>query len=418
MVATVTQVTEGEILPGGVDESDQAAKFEEFRASAADEGGQLVTTVYLSPTNADGTTQTRGLLQHMFACPIDQYDRNQIVDKVRHEFMGPTDTLWYIRIQVRKTGQRGLLLNQLVPVRKQLQTTTQDSNTPAGADSTIARMLAQMQTQTQAMIAALADKITAQPTINPMQIFMEGQKQAGETFEKIVAAMGGKPAGAAAESGGLDATLKQLMVMRQIQDFLGTGGAAIAGGGASGSDIAEIIKAVTPLAGPGLSFLATWLQTKKAELEKNKPKQLTAPATQVTNAAPTDHNNPSAAPAAKAEPAPATAPTNPAVKEPKADAMKEESMLYAMRDQLGQLADAIALNPDPAVVGGQIMENLPEAYDESLFTLLSSETWFDRMVAVQNKLAPYREWMTKLRDYILSQFTEDDAESEEAKPTV
>lgn len=405
MVA-VTQVTEGEILPGGVDESDQAAKFEEFRASAADDGGQLVTTVYLSPTNADGTTQSRGLLQHMFACPIDQYDRNQIVDKVRQEFMGPTDTLWYIRIQVRKTGTRGLLLNQLVPVRKQMATTAQDSNDAGKPDTAIARLLIQSQTETRALLSAIVEKMTAAPAVNPIELFMLGQKQSAETFEKIIAA-GARPAGGTpGAGGGLEDTLKQLMLMRQINEFI-PGVTTAVSGAASGSDIAEIIKAATPLIAPGLGFLAQYLKSKGIQIPEQK--QLPAPTLPAAAAA---------APGIKDQSAP-TAPVAPAVAPtPKADTMKEDAMLHAMRAQLGQLADAIALNPDPASVGEEILKNLPEAYDESLFTLLSSETWFDRMAAVQNKLQPHREWMTRLRNYIVESFTEeDDAANDSETPT-
>jgi hypothetical protein len=400
------QVLEGQLLThdnDGMDEQ-QAYKFEEFRSSAAGQEAGLMVNVYRAPANPDGTAVANGKLQYMFQMPVDQLTREQILDKVAREYMATQDpkaTFWFVRIHIRKPGARGILFNELCTVLPQPVMPGAESHAPPANDggvlATVAKMLTEAQARTDALIARLLENRA--PTVDPIQIFLSGQKQSAEMFKELAVAMRGSApaAGAPGTTSSLDDTLKSMLVFKQIKDFMGGEFMATPAGE---NATAEILKAVGPIAKPFFELMVENMRAKKQPALPNPAAPAGSPSAPSTT---------KPAEAAKPAEAPKTESTvKEAAKEPTKNMQREDAMLFAMRDQLGQLADAIAMNPDPAAVGTTILENLPETYDEPLFTLLSGEDWFDRMSAVQNKLRPHREWMNKLRDYIIASFTEED----------
>ncbi|MGH9780180.1 MAG: hypothetical protein ACRD33_00040 [Candidatus Acidiferrales bacterium] len=410
-----SEVLDGELISGaqdGIDEQ-QAYRFEEFRSSAASQDSSLIVTVYRHPANPDGTAVANGKLQYMFQLPLDQLSREQILDKVAREYMSETDNLWYVRLHVRQQGKRGILFNELCTVLRQPKTNiVEDSQAgSAGILAQVGKMLADAQARTDALFARLLEQ-QKQPQINPIELFLTAQKESAAMFEKVALAMRGAPAAGSAEPGGLEGMLKQLMVMKQISEFMGGGlGGVAAATPSSASEIAEIIKSVMPVAAPAVTMLmGEWMKK-----NKGAPPALTGPAPKAAAPA-APHEIPTPAPAAPAAPAPKAAEpatVTPIKREgPKPDMAKEDAMLYAMRSQLGALADVIASQTpeiplDVATVGGEILTNLPEMFDDPLYTLLAENNWFDRLTAVQPKLLEHKEWMTKLRQYILDSFEED-----------
>jgi hypothetical protein len=412
-----SEVLDGELLTDardGIDEQ-QAYKFEEFRSSAAGQDSSLLITVYRQPSNPDGTAVANGKLQYMFQLPVDQLTREQILDKVSREYMADSDRYWYVRIHIRQPGKRGILFNELCTILKQPKLI---DNSPSGQDASVlgavGKMLADAQTRTDALFSRLLEAQKPVQQVNPIELFMLGQKQSAEMFKDIASAMRPASPGIAGTpgEGGLEGLLKQIMVMKQISEFMGGGVGAAAAAGGSGSDIAEIIKAVGPIAAPFMSIVAAQLAARTGK---------TPPPNQPRLAAPNPADVPTPAPgAASAQTPPAAestaAPIAVKEQEPKRDMAKEDRMLFAMRDQLGQLADAIALNPPIESVGAQILEHLPEEYDETFYTVLAQENWFERLSAVQNKLQPHKEWLSKLRDYIIASYTTDEGDAANDAP--
>jgi hypothetical protein len=385
MSAVPRDVLEGEIItrPGEGTDEDQWSKYEEFRQSREGQDQNILVNVYLQPTNADGSASQKGPLEHLFTCPIDQFTREQIISKVRDEFMNVGDVRWLIRIQMRRPGTRGLLLNQLETVRRATavkgDVSGEQHGDVQGILSQVNKMLADSQARMETLLRGVLEKPQA-PQVNPIELFMLGQKQSAEMFEKLALAMKPNASERTSMTDGFTDVLKLLTMMQSAKSTLGD----VFGGGApsvpSGSSAAEIIKAVTPIASPLIQWIA-------AQQAAKAGKTLPAPAA--------------------ANPASAASPVETPPKEKEIPVQTEDKMLYAMRDSLGALADAIALNPDVETIGAKVLESIPEEDDDTLYSLLSKPDWFDRFAAVQPKLHPHKEWMTKLRDYILKSFTDD-----------
>ncbi len=81
--------------------------------------------------------------------------------------------------------------------------------------------------------------------------------------------------------------------------------------------------------------------------------------------------------------------------------------MFAIKEQLGQLAEVAAMNAPPADVAKTMLENLPEENDDLLVAILNDPTWFDRLCVVQPKLAPHRAWLEQVRAEILKAFEPD-----------
>jgi len=395
-----TDVIDGELVERGID-ADQAYKFEEFRTSSDGQDSSLMVNVYLHPSNADGTAVVNAKLQHLFSLPIDQLTREQILDKVRNEFMGVNDTMWMIRIHIRKPGERGLRFNDLQVVRKRVNAEQASEHyTPGGSDTTgvlgaVAKMLADAQARTDQMFTRLLES-NKTPAIDPIKMYLDGQKQSAEMFKELAAAM--RPAvGGPTASDAMTELVKTMTVMEQLRGYMDrSGGGAAAAAGASGDGLADIIKALTPLAAPVLQAIAAG-RAKTATAQPALP-------------------NPNAPRADAAPTAPEAAPVEVM---PgglvKTQSMMEDETLFNLKEQLGQLADLAEAKPDPEQVAGVVLENTPESADAMLLAVLKGDNWFERLAVVQPKLRPHQEWMTQVRNAIIASFDNpDEIEAPEA----
>lgn len=395
MVSAAREVLDAELINGpdeGIEDPDQWSKYEDFKNESEQDRRGKIVAVYNCPLKPDGSYSTTGQLEQLFAAPIDQYTRDEILQKVRSEFMDATDKRWIVRIQVREAGKRGLLVNQLVSVRRGLfdsKPIDESKRTDINDVLTnVSRMLAEANQRTEQMLLRLMDTRNAQaiPARDPMEIAMQMATMMSGMVSSIMSATAARPHAAEGGNGGLLGTLQ---VLREAKELFSGGAAA----GPSTSDTADIIRAVSPLAVPLLTFLAN--ERKKNPAITPSPQQPALPN-----------------PAARAtQPAPLAGTVEEA--SPTVEKMDNHQMLIFMKDQLGALADLAATNPDPETVAAQVLENIPDNLDDNLYKVLVAPDWFDQMNAVQPKLGPHRIWFTKVRDAMLASFQEEDSDDTE-----
>ena len=97
-----------------------------------------------------------------------------------------------------------------------------------------------------------------------------------------------------------------------------------------------------------------------------------------------------------------------------AQAPSEEAMLLEfIRRRLDTLVEAASRDRDPQLQAELFMESLDELpqllRDSVLQAIVSRPDWFEQIAAMDARVAPYRGWMARLRDELMSLINEGDS---------
>jgi hypothetical protein len=369
----------------GVDPGQEEA-FDQFRTDAGGEASSYVVWVFFVPTDKEGSPLARSKLENLFTCPVDQYTVDQILGKIRTEWMAPADTRWLVRVQIRDPRMHQIKFNQLFIVRK----------TPGSANSAdaqpsqftevmdgVRRLMADQQARTDALLARLTERAAAPavPARDPVEIMLAAQSQSMQMMAVLVQAMNG--------GNNKTSMLDNINMLRAIKglgdDLSGNTGAPVDDG------LSGILRSLVPLAIPFAQAIAA--RPPGTPLVSRVPAQLAAPQP-LAGVAP--------APATAAPPASATP-----VQPNPIDVVSEEKMLNQLREALGVLADTAATNPDPKETAGTLLSSLPEEMDSVIYSTLSAPNWFEQLSLWQPKIAMHRSWFTSVRNEILNAYTTD-----------
>jgi hypothetical protein len=393
-------VIDGELMHASPDlDADQADRFESFRESARSENQQLVMRVWRCPTAADGNPVPNAKLEFLFHTPLDAMTLEEVLTRVAGEYMTEADTQWFIRVHVSKPGERGMRFNQLFSVRRSPKSVTTLPGLPPGASGSdmaahFAKLLADQHSRTEAMLAKLLERPNGP---DPMAMFLAGQKASGDMFKEIAAAM--RPSIPQTPVDMIGQLTQTLIAIEKLKDIgmLG-GGAGAAAAAASGDGMADIIKAVMPIAAPFAQIVAQRLAAQGIT-----PAQPALP----NPAPPGQPQQPGAgvdapAPAATDQPAP----KKPAGLQPTQRDL-EDRFMFAIKEQLAQIVQICEIAPPADNVAGTILENIPESQDALLVSFLQSPDWFERLCVIESKFSPYRDYMTQVRNAILACFEDD-----------
>jgi hypothetical protein len=174
-----------------------------------------------------------------------------------------------------------------------------------------------------------------------------------------------RPTGAATETNNIDAVLSTMQKMQALQAAMGGGD-----GGGGGS----LLSTLAPL---GLKFLDVVKSQQTANSQA-------VPAL--------------AAPQASGPAMPAAPLSNP---QP-----EHSNVLFLIKDQLGQLAQLLAVTADDKLplVAEQVLQAIPEQFDDQIYTIFSGANWYDHLTLAQPLLAPHRTKLEVLRAEILKSF--------------
>lgn len=380
------EAEDGVLLGAGMDaessDPDQERAYEEFRAQSEVEKTGMMTRVYMIPQNERGEPNISTKMEFLFSAPIDQYTLDEIFRRVQLDFMEPDDKRWWVRVMVRKEGRNGVLMNNLHPVRALPKTArVSATGTPQreGVGEVLAavrEMLADSQRRNDESIAR-ALQLRPQPegfsARDFIQFMTSSQEKTMGQFTAMVQALAGARGNGSTEPTGIMGMVSALRAIKGLSDDLGGGGG---GDGEGGDSTLGVIKALGP---PVTAFIEL--------MGKNKPV---------------------ASPQLPPVPAPATTPVagEPVgrVAASETPAQNEAAMLAILKGNLKQIADAAAVGANPAEVAKQVLESLPEAFDDPIYDLLSAPDWFPRLIAIQPEVSAHQEWFGKLRGEILASF--------------
>lgn len=378
-------VTDGDYVEVPTSEADaQQSAFDELRDDASTDKSGLFVWVYRMPTDEKGEPNGRAKLEHLFTVPIDGSSLDQIFHRVRAEFMTePDDRKWFVRVQVRELG-RGVRWSQIHVVRRGAGITpTAPGIAPAQAGGELGAILAQILKANEAQQARMDEMIARLSAPKPVQEFslekmIALQASARQEMVMMMGAMSQMMRPQDNSNSNAMSQMDQMLGMFQKMDQLrnAMGGDNNNGGGLLGT--------LAPL---GMKLL-----------DVVKAQQSAAPA--VIPAQPVfppqlPEQNPAVIPSQQT-----------AVASPQGD-----NVLFLIKDQLGQLAQLAAITPVDKVslVAEQVMQAIPEQFDEQLYSILSGMNWWDHLTLAQPALIPHRDWMTALRAEILKSYEPDKA---------
>jgi hypothetical protein len=142
-----------QIAPQISDDPDLQQRFEEFieRTSTNNEG--LTLRVYRVPTDPQGAPMMANSMEWLFACPIDRYSIDEVLEKVRNEYIYPSENGITIRMMVTQKGVRGTMFNRLAVVRKGRPNPDAPSSpeSPQHLLTVVGKMMLDQQTRTEAL---------------------------------------------------------------------------------------------------------------------------------------------------------------------------------------------------------------------------------------------------------------------------
>jgi len=376
-----------EVLTGGGGgyDPDAEAAFDDFRDTLESEDTTATIWVHRIPLDERGEIQHNAKQVHLFTAPVDRFKLDQIIAKVKTEYMAADERRACIRIIAKVAGQAGNKFNRLVLIEKELAGTASNGGNTGGDVATILRVIQESQERQMAALRLMFEnqRQNSQPQKDPIELAMG-----------IVAAMTGmvgQIAKPAASSGSLLEQIETLKALRGLAgDLAGDGG----GGGSDDDSTAGIIKAVQPLAVPFLQFLTANAQNNSSAppAPRQMPPRLSAP--KVNPSQPT--------------PAPAATPTA----QPKGN----DAVIAELRAQLEGLCKIAKDGGDAKVIGELIVKNTPEgsAQESALLDLLDGEAWLETLTGIYPGVKESPEFFTALRATILSAY---ETENETPPPT-
>jgi hypothetical protein len=377
-----------EILPAmaGYD-PDMAEAFDDLRESLDTSQTDSTLWVHRVPLDERGEMVTNSKHVHLFTAPLDRYKLDEIIAKVKGEYMRPDERLACIRLIAKVAGQRGNKFNKVLLIEKELKPTAPASE--AGRES-VAEILRAIQESNNGQMAALRQIFAER--MNAPQI---PQKDPIDTAVALMGAMSQMVAimnkGAAPVAPAASLT-EQIRAMKELKDLAGDLlGETSGGGGGEDNSAVGIIKAVSPLAGPLLQILAR--QSAANPAPRQRP-ALPAPNLPTPNPAPQFSTNPAAQPA----------PVNPVSSE-------DQKMIAELRAQLIAICEAAAGGANAADLGAVIVDNLqPDSDAETrLLEMLDDPEWLRKLAAIHPGVKAHETFFVSLRQSILAAFDDSEA---------
>lgn len=364
-------VDEGIFTEQGASAEDaQESAFDDLVGdSNADRAGMQIWC-YRQPVDATGQPAGRGSLEWLFTVPVDGASLDQIFNRVRTEFMKPADDQWIIRVQVR-AGNRGIKWNRLYTVRN-ARAAAPAPGAPGSPLGEVAAVVERMMAQQNARIDELAGRARPAQQGLGIQDILALQQAARSEMLQLMQMM--RPAVGAAGPA-LDPIAQMSGMLEVMQKMQAIQGSVVAGG--EGDGPLSTLRALAPLA---MDLMKTLRAAQSGALAQSAP--------------------------ALAQSAPALA--APGSSQPPMPAVPEgsQNMWFMMREELNKLAEVAGTKPDVKIIADQILTPLPAAYDDQIYSMLSAGNWFESMTAVCPALAAHREWMTALRNELLSAFSD------------
>lgn len=372
------------------DTAEEIASFIDDMNST--EHADAYITVLRIPTDSRGTplpnSKHAGQLFHEL---LGRSTVNDVIERIRAQYIRPTETSITVRIIGKRPGERRLLFNRIYTIERA-------NKNEAKPEGSVAEMLTLMQANAEAQ---------AQRTENFMRemLAMQAQRPAPadplDGFVKmmgamapVMAALAGRPM--APQSGGASEMLATVKVLKEASNLFG-------GGNSDGGDSTmSVVKSVAEAVGPGLKFLAARAETERmtaAERLRRLPPPAQLPPPKPATVPPKAATPPKTA-APKPNPPPKAAPANnPEGEDVKLTELREQIQVAAQLCDEGQTAEAVA---------NLIVDNVEDEQLEELYRRVEPENCVAQLAVLAPTAVRGREkWFGELRLAILAQFEDD-----------
>ena len=338
------------------------------------------------------------------AYPFDQYTFEELLDKVRSEFMKPGETI-AVRLTGTSAGQVGVKFNRVVMVQR--QSGHSENNSQLGEVLNAMQVAQQNQAQMlERILQPRGDAVRIDQSQNNQNNLVDSLVKLSPLLSPIIGALLSKIiAPAAPAAGGLNdmlSGLEKLMTLREM----------VSGGGNQNDESTTlgIIKAVAP---QGLGLLTELVKNQAAQAS---PRQLSAPrlqnVAQIGNAtnAMAPHSDAFSMPqshdaARPPQSAPASIPEQ-------SNTPETDTMLAQIGPQIEQLALLAENGTPPAEAAKLMLDLIPSgdegiAIDDAIYNLVSNAERFGRLKYLSAKFAKHAVWFEELRVVLLKEFEDD-----------
>jgi hypothetical protein len=368
--------------------------------------------VYRIPTNEKGDPVPNARNQaELFSAALDLYTFDEVINRVRREFMPPGMAVTTVRLMGTKKRSEnspgGIVFNQIVTVEK-------SANEAIGqAKESTAELMRVIQESAQRQMEMLERVMGNRTQSDPLDNMAKLGALMTTMMTPLLTAIGG--------GGGSRSSMKELMEMLVIAKNLGGGDGGglksrleeitllkslateLGGeGNEDGDTPAGIIKAVSPLAGPIMEALAAFqknqAESKALAREKLATRKRLTTVTDTTSAG--GERGKSIEQSADAQRQKSATPQGSASLVNNED----EFMLKLIREQLGTLTEVAAENGDPVPLAAMLIEGIPEEYDEKVLAFLENKNCLAVLESLHPKVKEHRDWFARFHKACLDQF--------------
>lgn len=389
-------------------DGDTAAEFASFidDMNSTDNADAWITVMRI-PTDARGTPLPNSKhMGQLFNEPLGTSSVNDVLERIRREFIRPGEASITVRIIGKQQGMKGLKFNRIYTIeRPNKGETSENGGRESLAD--IMRIMADNQRATDERIERL---LAARATVGPAPDPLAQVAGLLTAMAPLMAAVAGRPV--APPTNGAAEMLATLKVMKEASNMFGGN----SGGDDEGSTM-KTVRAVAEAVAPGLKFLANRSETERMTVAERlrrlpAPPQIPPPATpKVAQGKPPGTKAP---PPVRPNPTPpnkvATPNNNTGTNVPE----DEDVNLKDLREKLEIVAVMCDEGQTPEAVAELIVDNCEDDQLEELYRRVEPEN----AVAQFAILAPAavrgrEEFFKKLRLAILAQY-EDDPDATES----
>ncbi len=374
-------------------DGDTAAEFASFidDMNSTDNADAWITVMRI-PTDARGTPLPNSKhMGQLFNEPLGTSSVNDVIERIRREYIRPGENSITVRIVGKQQGVRGLKFNRIYTIER-----ANKGETPSGGNS-VAEMLALMQEnarqQAERTENFMREMMTMQRTtqIQPAESLVDQLVKLAPILTPMITGLLGRPPVAAGNGPN-----EMLATVRALKEASGLFGGNDKG---DNGDTLSTVKAVAEAIGPGLKFLAARAETERMTVSQ-RMKQLPAPPKPA----------PLPPPAAKAAPRPRPNPT-PNKAAPAAPTNKNEDEdvnLKDMREKLEVVAQMCAEGQSAAAVAELIVDNCEDDQLEELYRQMEPTNAVSKMkILAPHAISGREAWFEELRVAILAQYEED-----------
>lgn len=369
---------------------DTAREFEELIDSMREtESADAWITVMRIPLDAMGNAlpNTKGASQ-LFAEVMGTSTIQDLVERVRRDYIRPGENSITIRIIGKQQGKSGLKFNKVVKVERPNKPAA-ESQKETAAD--IARVVMDMQRASDERLERALQSMSTRivPATAAADPIVQMTNMMTAMGGMMGAMMAGRPMGGPAAGGGASATTELLGLVTVLQKIGVVGGGPIE---EKEEGLGDIIKSV---AGPALSFFAAQKQNENIRLAQGSrvTRRLAPPA----NPAP-PKETPAEVPAADT--------TNNAGQPANAKEIPME--LQKLNAALNTVLDLADKGRKPADVAKLVLNSIPEEDDSSFYDQIADDDFVSNCELLNERVTAHRAWFEELRTEMISLFSPDD----------